>query len=66
MQNVVSETVSRRRTRASAAALKTKREAAGLVEERSESGESIDLEELESLNKKKKAAEKGKGKRPCS
>ncbi|GAA0153388.1 hypothetical protein LIER_37668 [Lithospermum erythrorhizon] len=62
---VVSETASRRRTRASGAALKTKREAAGLEEEKSKSGEPIDLEELESLNKKEKAAEKGKGKRPC-
>ncbi|GAA0184046.1 hypothetical protein LIER_31358 [Lithospermum erythrorhizon] len=62
---VVSETASRRRTRASVAALKTKREVAGLEEERSKSGEPIDLEELEYLNKKKKVAEKGKGKRPC-
>ncbi|GAA0179443.1 hypothetical protein LIER_42218 [Lithospermum erythrorhizon] len=62
---VVYETTSRRRARASVVALKTKREADGLEEERSKSGDPIDLEELESVNKKKKAVEKGKGKRPC-
>ncbi|GAA0154320.1 hypothetical protein LIER_37851 [Lithospermum erythrorhizon] len=59
---VVSETASRRRTRASASAIKTKREATRLEEGQGKSYDQTDLEESESV---KKAKEKKKGKRPC-
>ncbi|GAA0139046.1 hypothetical protein LIER_35021 [Lithospermum erythrorhizon] len=53
------ETASRRRTRAGTAALKTKRESAGLNDEQDKSD---DLKESEG---ERKAKEKQKGKRPC-
>ncbi|GAA0140182.1 hypothetical protein LIER_01581 [Lithospermum erythrorhizon] len=62
---IVSSTVSRRRTRASAAALEKKRATLGAWGDDVESvepDEAMDLEELERLVEEKKAAKKGKGK----
>ncbi|GAA0187383.1 hypothetical protein LIER_34671 [Lithospermum erythrorhizon] len=56
---IVSKTASRRRMRASTAALKTKRESTGLNDEHDKSD---DLKESEG---ERKAKEKQKGKRPC-
>ncbi|GAA0170835.1 hypothetical protein LIER_25014 [Lithospermum erythrorhizon] len=60
---VVSSTASRRRTRASVASLEKKRVTLGVdIVDSAEPVEAMDLEELEKLVEKKKAAKKGKGK----